>query len=79
MYKYILRIEETSHTVYTLGPGILPSFHNDSRETMTLGEIVASYENIYCGSYGVKLIYISDGEKCDQICKCIETTSSLNT
>ena len=52
---------------YTLGPGILPRFKTEGREKMTLREIIASCERLYCGSYGVEYIHIPDREKCDWI------------
>lgn len=50
---------------FSLGPGILPRFKTEGREKMTLREIVAACEKIYCGSYGVEFIHIPDREKCD--------------
>jgi 2-oxoglutarate dehydrogenase E1 component len=51
----------------TLGPGILPRFETESRKKMTLREIIAACEKIYCGSYGVEYIHIPDRVPCDWI------------
>ncbi|GMF78597.1 unnamed protein product [Aspergillus oryzae] len=52
---------------FTLGPGILPRFATESRKKMTLREIIATCESIYCGSYGVEYIHIPDRKPCDWI------------
>ncbi|KAK8129300.1 2-oxoglutarate dehydrogenase-like protein [Apiospora kogelbergensis] len=57
---------------YSLGPGILPRFKRDGREKMTLREIVAACEKIYCGSYGVEFIHIPDRTKCDWLRERVE-------
>lgn len=59
--------EKDLDTEYNLGPGILPRFKTDEREKMTLREIVAACERLYCGSYGVEYIHIPDREQCDWI------------
>ncbi|KAI6356792.1 2-oxoglutarate dehydrogenase E1 component [Pyricularia grisea] len=59
-------------TEYSLGPGILPRFKKDGREKMTLREIIAACEKIYCGSYGVEFIHIPDREKCDWLRERLE-------
>ncbi|KAK8078422.1 2-oxoglutarate dehydrogenase E1 component [Apiospora saccharicola] len=57
---------------YSLGPGILPRFKRDGRDKMTLREIIAACEKIYCGSYGVEFIHIPDREKCDWLRERVE-------
>jgi 2-oxoglutarate dehydrogenase E1 component len=57
---------------FTLGPGILPRFATEKRKTMTLSEIVAACERIYCGSYGVEYIHIPSRKKCDWIRNRVE-------
>ncbi|KAI9765578.1 MAG: 2-oxoglutarate dehydrogenase E1 component [Geoglossum simile] len=52
---------------YTLGPGILPRFINEERERMSLRDIIAACERLYCGSYGIEYIHIPDREQCDWI------------
>ena len=52
---------------FTLGPGILPRFETETRKKMTLREIIAACEKIYCGSYGVEYIHIPDRKLCDWI------------
>ena len=58
---------------FTLGPGILPRFKTDKRDKMTLKDIVATCERLYCGSYGVEYIHIPDREKCDWLRERLET------
>ncbi|KAI4143082.1 MAG: hypothetical protein LQ340_007120 [Diploschistes diacapsis] len=58
---------------FNLGPGILPRFKTESRDKMTLREIIAACEKIYCGSYGVEYIHISDRGQCDWLRERIET------
>jgi 2-oxoglutarate dehydrogenase E1 component len=57
---------------FSLGPGILPRFKTESREKMTLREIIAACERLYCGSYGVEYIHIPDREQCDWLRERIE-------
>ncbi|KAI9806155.1 MAG: 2-oxoglutarate dehydrogenase E1 component [Piccolia ochrophora] len=57
---------------FNLGPGILPRFRTEDREKMSLREIVATCERIYCGSFGVEYIHIPDREQCDWIRNRIE-------
>lgn len=64
--------EKDLDTEYTLGPGILPRFAVEGKEKMTLREIIAACEKIYCGSYGVEYVHIPDREQCDWIRERIE-------
>ncbi|KAL9119316.1 MAG: hypothetical protein Q9187_004131 [Circinaria calcarea] len=57
---------------YSLGPGILPRFKTETREKMTLREIIAACERIYSGSYGIEYIHIPDREQCDWIRNRVE-------
>jgi len=57
---------------YTLGPGILPRFATGGRERMTLREIVAACERIYCGSIGIEYVHIPDRDQCDWIRERVE-------
>ncbi|CBF81643.1 hypothetical protein AN5571.2 [Aspergillus nidulans FGSC A4] len=52
---------------FDLGPGILPRFATEGRKKMSLREIIAACEKIYCGSYGVEYIHIPDRKPCDWI------------
>ncbi|KAJ5138589.1 Dehydrogenase E1 component [Penicillium bovifimosum] len=52
---------------FALGPGILPRFITDERKKMTLREIIAACEKIYCSSYGVEYIHIPDRKPCEWI------------
>jgi len=64
--------EKDLDTEYELGPGILPRFKREGREKMTLRDIIAACEKIYCGSYGVEFIHIPDREKCDWLRERLE-------
>ena len=64
--------EKDLDSEYSLGPGILPRFAADGREKMTLREIIAACEKLYCGSYGVEYIHIPDRVQCDWIRNRIE-------
>lgn len=57
--------ESDLDTEYSLGPGILKRFATEGREKMTLREIVAACERIYCGSYGCEYVHIPDRHQCD--------------
>ncbi|KAF2460394.1 2-oxoglutarate dehydrogenase E1 component mitochondrial precursor [Lineolata rhizophorae] len=57
---------------FTLGPGILPRFKTDTRDKMTLREIIAACEKLYCGAYGVEYIHIPDREQCDWLRERLE-------
>lgn len=57
---------------FTLGPGILPRFKSETREKMTLREIIDACERLYCGSYGVEYIHIPDREQCDWLRERVE-------
>ena len=64
--------EKDLDSEYSLGPGILPRFKTETSEKMTLREIIAACEKIYCGSYGLEYIHISDREQCDWLRERIE-------
>ncbi|TKA63216.1 2-oxoglutarate dehydrogenase, mitochondrial [Cryomyces minteri] len=57
---------------FTLGPGILPRFKSEQREKMTLREIIAACERLYCGGYGIEYIHIPDRHQCDWLRQRIE-------
>jgi 2-oxoglutarate dehydrogenase E1 component len=57
---------------FTLGPGILPRFATEGREKMTLREIIAACERIYCGSIGIEYVHIPDRDQCDWIRQRVE-------
>ena len=50
---------------FSLGPGILPRFKTDNRDSMTLREIIETCERLYCGPYGVEYIHIPDRDQCE--------------
>lgn len=64
--------EADMETEFTLGPGILPRFKTDTREKMTLREIIDACERLYCGSYGVEYIHIPDRDQCDWLRQRLE-------
>lgn len=67
--------EKDLDSEFTLGPGILPRFKKDGREKMTLREIIANCERLYCGSYGIEYIHIPDREQCDWLRERVEIPS----
>lgn len=48
-----------------LGPGILPRFAKDGKDTLTLREVINTCEKLYCSSIGFEYIHIPSREKCD--------------
>jgi 2-oxoglutarate dehydrogenase E1 component len=64
--------EKDLDTPYSLGPGILPRFKTEGREKMTLREIIAACEKMYCGSYGIEYVHIPDRLQCDWIRNRVE-------
>ncbi|KAK9767478.1 2-oxoglutarate dehydrogenase E1 component [Basidiobolus ranarum] len=60
--------------VFSLGPGILPSFASE-KPSMTLREIISNLKSIYCGSIGIEYSHIPDRTQCDWIRQHIETPS----
>lgn len=57
---------------FNLGPGILPRFKTETRDKMTLREIIDTCERLYCSSYGVEYIHIPDREQCDWLRERLE-------
>ena len=64
--------EQDMDAEFALGPGILPQFKTEERQKMKLREIIDANERLYCGSYGVEYIHISDREKCDWLRERLE-------
>ncbi|KAI0051081.1 2-oxoglutarate dehydrogenase complex E1 component mitochondrial precursor [Auriscalpium vulgare] len=62
----------------TLGPGILPHFATEDRNTMTLGEIIKTLKRIYCGHVGIQYVHIPDKEQCDWIRERVEIPKPWN-
>ncbi|ODV77028.1 alpha-ketoglutarate dehydrogenase [Suhomyces tanzawaensis NRRL Y-17324] len=56
----------------TLGPGILPRFAEAGKKSLSLKEIIANCEKLYCQSYGVEYIHIPSKEQCDWLRERIE-------
>lgn len=48
---------------FKLGSDILPHFILQGRNSMSLKEIIAACESVYCGSYGVEYQHIASAEK----------------
>ncbi|KAG8626514.1 hypothetical protein KVT40_005459 [Elsinoe batatas] len=65
--------EQDMEQEFELGPGILPRFATADRRKMKLKEIIETCERLYCGSYGVEYIHISDREQCDWLRERVET------
>ncbi|KAH6984546.1 thiamine diphosphate-binding protein [Ilyonectria sp. MPI-CAGE-AT-0026] len=57
---------------FTLGPDILPQFAAEGRESMTLREIVAACESVYCGNFGVEYQHIPEAKKREWLRKRLE-------
>ncbi|CAO3575888.1 unnamed protein product [Absidia cylindrospora] len=51
---------------FTIGPGILPSYHEQAT-TMTLRQIIDHLQRIYCGSIGIEYVHIPDRHECEWI------------
>ncbi|EON69053.1 oxoglutarate dehydrogenase (succinyl-transferring), E1 component [Coniosporium apollinis CBS 100218] len=64
--------EKDMNQEFELGPGILPRFKTETRQKMTLREIVDACERLYCGSYGTEFIHIPDRQQCDWLRQRIE-------
>ncbi|TVY40350.1 2-oxoglutarate dehydrogenase, mitochondrial [Lachnellula occidentalis] len=64
--------EKDLDSEYNLGPGILPHLKKEGRDKMTLREIIATCERIYCGSYGIEYIHIPDRGQCDWLRERVE-------
>lgn len=57
---------------FELGPGILPRFKTESRQKMSMREIIAACERLYCVAYGVEYIHIPSRGQCDWLRERIE-------
>lgn len=56
---------------FYLGPGLLPNFATNGGR-MTLREILAALQKIYCGSIGWEYMHIAEKEPCDWIRSHVE-------
>ncbi|VUC28256.1 unnamed protein product [Clonostachys rosea] len=63
---------------FNLGPGILPRFADETRKNMTLREIIAACQSIYCGSYGVEYLHIPDRAKCEWLRNRLEVPRPID-
>lgn len=61
-----------SNKEFRLGPGILPLFHTEGREKMTLKEIVDACKRIYCSHIGLQYVHLPDRTECDWIRERVE-------
>lgn len=57
---------------FSHGPDFLSQFMAPGRKSMTLREIIAACESVYCGSYGVEYQHISSVEKQDWLRERLE-------
>ncbi|ORX62762.1 oxoglutarate dehydrogenase, E1 component [Hesseltinella vesiculosa] len=71
-YTYYGFTDKDLQRSFTIGPGILPSFADQS-STMTLQEIIDHLKKTYCGSIGIEYLYIQDHEQCEWIRRRVET------
>ncbi|EEB07374.1 2-oxoglutarate dehydrogenase [Schizosaccharomyces japonicus yFS275] len=60
---------------FTLGPGILPRFCRNGRDTLKLKDIIHECERIYCGSFALEYIHIASREKCNWLRERVEIPS----
>ncbi|KAJ1938136.1 2-oxoglutarate dehydrogenase E1 component, partial [Linderina pennispora] len=63
---------------FTLGPGVLQNFAKAGYKEMTLRDIVAKLEQVYCGSLGVEYTHIADRGECDWIRERFEVPNRFN-
>jgi 2-oxoglutarate dehydrogenase E1 component len=64
--------ESDLNTEIQLGPGILPRFATSGKEALTLREIIATCEQLYCSTIGFEYIHIPSREKCEWLRERIE-------
>jgi 2-oxoglutarate dehydrogenase E1 component len=69
--------EADMNQAVTLGPEILPSMITDQRKTMTLREVIAASEAMYCGNYSAEFLHISDGKKRDWLRQRLEVLNAV--
>lgn len=69
---------EDMNQEFPLGPKILPKFITGQRKTMSLRNIIAACEAIYCGSYGVEYMHISDPAKRQWLRDRLEVPKPIN-
>ncbi|CCH61431.1 hypothetical protein TBLA_0E03770 [Henningerozyma blattae CBS 6284] len=62
----------------TLGPGILPRYAKNGTTKLTLREIVANLEKLYCQSYGIEYTHIPSKLKCEWLRERIEIPNPYN-
>jgi 2-oxoglutarate dehydrogenase E1 component len=62
----------------TLGPGILPRFAKEGKESMTLKEIIETCQKLYSSTIGYEYIHIPSREKCDWLRERIEIPTPYN-
>ncbi|KAI6750486.1 hypothetical protein HG530_014767 [Fusarium avenaceum] len=58
---------------FAVGTDILPHFASQGHNSMSLKEIVAACESVYCGSYGIEYQHISSAEKREWLRERLET------
>ncbi|KAJ2768299.1 2-oxoglutarate dehydrogenase E1 component [Coemansia nantahalensis] len=63
---------------FTLGPGVLQNFARSGHKEMSLRDIVATLEKVYCGSIGVEYTHIADRGQCDWIRARFEVPERYN-
>jgi 2-oxoglutarate dehydrogenase E1 component len=63
---------------FALGSDILPHFATQGQDSMTLREIIAACESVYCGNYGVEYQHIPDPEKRNWLRERLEVPKPIN-
>ncbi|KAM0428882.1 hypothetical protein ACHAPT_006682 [Fusarium lateritium] len=62
---------------FPLGPDLLPHFAAQGRKSMTLREIIAAYESVYCGNYGIEYQHIPSTEKREWLRQRLEVPTAF--
>ncbi|KAL6944431.1 2-oxoglutarate dehydrogenase E1 component [Hanseniaspora osmophila] len=69
--------EKDLDTEVTLGPGILPRFAKMSPK-MSIRDIIANLERLYCSSYGIEYVHIQSKKQCEWLRERIEVPKPFN-
>ena len=65
-------------TDFALGPGLLPGFISDTRKSMTLREIIATCQSVYCSTYSVEFQHVTDPIKREWLRQRVEVPNALH-
>ena len=64
-------------TVFALGPNLLPGLATETRKSMTLRDIVAACQSMYCSTYSIELQHITDPKKSEWLRERLEVPTPL--